>query len=309
MLYTNEVKKEIIRMKKFGLSSREIADKLKISKSGVNDFLNSGEKPAAQGPRVLFLDLETAPSLVVTFGRFNVNLSQGNVIKEGNFLLTAAWSWLGSESVYTVKITPEEIEDEDDSGLVAALYEAIEDADIVVAHNAVRFDMPMLKTRLVANGMPPHKTVKVLDTLKMAKHFKFPSNRLDSIGAYLKLGRKVDTGGIDLWVRCLNGEQEAIDEMATYNIQDVNLLKAVYNKLAAFNSNTANFGLYYDDDKHHCPACGSTDLTETGNSVYTPVSAFEEVVCGSCGHRSRMRQAHNSKENRNKVLVTPKVTG
>lgn len=309
MQYTNEIKTEISRMKAFGFSSREIADSLNISKSGVNDFLNSGERPKKEGPNVLFLDLETAPSIVVTFGRFNVNLSQDNVLKEGNYLLTAAWSWLGSETVYGMKLAPNSAIKGEDVEIVAQLYEAIEEADIVIAHNSVKFDLPVIKTRLVANGFPPHKTVKIMDTLRMAKHFRFPSNKLDSIGAYLKLGRKVDTGGIDLWVRCIQGDEAALQEMLEYNIEDVNLLKRVYYKLQAFNSGTANFAHYYDDDKHHCPACGSTHLTETGNFVYTPVSKFEEVVCEDCGHRSRTREVQNTKEQRKKLLVTPKVTG
>lgn len=296
-------------MKSFGSSSREIAEALGISKSGVNDFLSSGEKPKQEGPRVLFLDLETAPATVVTFGRFNVNISQDHVIKEGHYILTAAWSWLDSDTVYRIQLTPDEAISGNDLDIAASLYEVIEEADIVIAHNAVKFDMPVIKTRLLANGLPPHKTVKILDTLKMAKHFRFPSNKLDSIAAYLKLGRKVDTGGIDLWVRCINGDKEALDEMTEYNDHDVVLLKEVYNKLAAFNSGTANFGNYYDDDKHHCPACGSTAVTETGNFVYTPVSKFEEVVCNDCGHRSRLRTAVNTKEQRKKALVTPKVTG
>lgn len=309
MQYTNEIKREILRMKAFGSSSREIADALNISKSGVNDFLNSGEKPKVQGPRVLFLDLETAPATVVTFGRFNVNITQDHVIKEGHYMLTAAWSWLGSDTVYRIRLDPDEAISGDDSDIAAALYEVIEEADVVISHNGIRFDMPVIKTRLLANGFPPHKTVKVLDTLKMAKHFRFPSNKLDSIAAYLKLGRKVDTGGIDLWVRCINGDNAALEQMTEYNDHDVVLLKEVYNKLAAFNSGTANFGNYYDDDKHHCPACGSTAVTETENFVYTPVSKFEEVVCNDCGHRSRLRTAVNTKEQRKKALVTPKVTG
>jgi len=307
--YSDEIKQEILRLNKFGFSSRQIASELGISKSGVNKYLNSGEILSIDGPKILFLDLETAPAIVVAFNRFDVNLTQDHILKEGGYILTAAWSWLGSDTIYRIALDEDEVEAGDDSVIVAALYEQIEEADIIIAHNGIKFDFPVINARLLVNNFPPHKTVKKMDTLRMAKHFKFPSNKLDSIGAFLGLGRKVDTGGITLWTRILQGDMEAIDEMVEYNDRDVRLLKDVYRKLFAFNSATVNFGHYYDDDKLRCPACGSDDITPTGHSVYTPVSQFSEYSCGSCGHRSRSRSAVNSREKRKNTLVTPKVTG
>lgn len=317
MKYSQDTQREIFNLYDNGYSGRSIAYHLGLSKSGVNEFLNkraNRTQPDVQlqtqdGPRILFFDLETAPSIVATFGRFKVNVGQDQVISEGNNLLSACWKFLGDKEVTERKVSSMDAIFSKDAKLTAELYEAFERADIVVAHNAVKFDVPVFKTRLLANGMPPHKTVKVMDTLQMAKHFRFPSNKLDSISAFLGLGRKLDTGGMDLWMKCMDGDEEALQTMMEYNSHDVKLLEQVYLQLRAFNSRTANLGQYYDDGEQHCPACGSTALTESGNVVYTPVSAFEEFVCGDCGHRSRSRTVINSKEQRSKLLITPKVTG
>jgi rRNA maturation endonuclease Nob1 len=94
--------------------------------------------------------------------------------------------------------------------------------------------------------------------------------------------------------------------MVDYNEQDVALLERVYMRLRAFDNRPANAGHFFEDahNEHRCPVCGSDDVEYTGNSVYTPVSEFAEVVCNDCGHRSRTRQAKNSKEKRNSLLIT-----
>lgn len=312
MKYTFEQQLQIDELANKGFSGRKIAYQLGLSKSGVNAYLgnrNTKAPAAGEGPRILFFDLETAPSIVATFGRFKTNIGQDQVLSEGNNILTASWKFLGDSNVVKRRVTSADAVLGYDGNLVAELYEVFEQSDIVVAHNAARFDVPMFKARLLVNGMPPHKTVKVLDTLQMAKHFRFPSNKLDSIAAYLELGRKIDTGGMNLWIQCMQGDNEALDQMLDYNAHDVVLLEQVYLKLRAFNSRTASLGQYYNDGEQHCPACGSTDLTETGHVVYTPVSAFEEMQCGACGHRSRTRSAINSKEQRQSLLITPKQSG
>lgn len=312
MKLSPEIVQQIIELKNYGYSSRKIAAILNIGKTTVNDNLSkiAKETPALNQiqkskPRVLLFDLESTPSIVAAFGRWKVNIGTESVIREGGYLLSACWKYLGDEEVTKVVLTSEEAFLGNDSRIVCALFEAFENADIVIAHNAKKFDVPLFNTRLLANGMPPAKPVKVVDTLQIAKkNLKFNSNKLDSLGHYLGVGRKIETTGMSLWLRCMDGDEEALQDMLTYNEQDVILLEKVYLALRAFDPSPANMGHYFNDYEHHCPACGSTDVDESGNSVYTPVSQFAEVVCNSCGHRSRKRIALNSKEKRSKLLVT-----
>lgn len=330
MKHSQETIDKVIALKDEGLSSRAIAAILGIGKSTVNDIWNRKNsnstentdwvwnvpelkyepesvafvKVKQKGPRILFFDLESTPSIVATFGRWKQNIGTESVLREGGFLLSACWKYLGDDEVTKVVLSADEATKGDDVRIVCALYEAFEEADIVVAHNAARFDVPLFKTRLISHGMPPPKTVKVVDTLQIAKTLKFNSNKLDSLGNYLDVGRKLETTGMSLWLRCMDGDVEALKTMVDYNEQDVRLLERVYMRLRAFDTRPANAGHYHDDNLCRCPVCGSPDVEATGNSVFTPVSEFTEVVCNDCGHRSRTRLTMNSKEKRENLLIT-----
>lgn len=290
---------------KTGISQRKACKELGIHRKSVQRwFKKQGYVAVDNNPRILLMDIEVAPALCYTFGRFKQNIGQDNIIKEGGYILTAAWKWLGEPTVHFC--VSKDLYNGDDSNTIAELYEAINASDVVVAHHGDGFDLPLLKARAIINGFPPFKTVKTVDTLKIAKQLKFPSNKLDSLAASLGLGRKLQHDGISLWIGVMNGVMEDIDKMVEYNKQDVILLEAVYLQLRAFDQRPANLGQYYEDNLHRCPACGSSDITETGEAVYTPVSKFAEVGCGGCGHRSRKRQAINSKERRATLLISPK---
>lgn len=312
MKYDQQVIDDVILLSRKGYSSREIASQLGISsKSTVNNILNrtnnvkSSVTPIEDAAKILVFDLETSAARVYAFGRNKQYISQSAVAQEGGKILTASWKWLGSDETFSYGNIAD-INQDDDSTVCAMLWELFEQADAVIAHNAANFDVKVLRTRCLANGLPDLPTVKVIDTLLMArKHFRFPSNRLDALGAYLGLGRKIDTGGIDLWIRVQEGSKEALEEMINYNIQDVDLLESVYYKLRGYGHSGTNFnaGQYYDDGKDHCAVCGSTNVAPTGRVAYTAVSAFEEVRCTDCGSVHRTRKAINSKEHRSTLAV------
>ncbi len=336
MKLNQEQIKSIVFYKQSGYGSRWIAEQLGISKSAVNaaynrevartltsgdildfnaieeafeDFLDELKpevKPAVnvkyRKPRILFFDLESTPSIVAAFGRWKQNIAPNAVIREGGYLLSAAWKWLGEHEVHSKVLTPDQAIDGDDLAIVCQLYDAFEQADLIVAHNGDKFDLPLFKTRLLANGLPAPKRVRTVDTLKIAKQLKFNSNKLDSLGNYLSSGRKIETTGMSLWLRCMDGDEQALAEMQEYNVQDVYLLEQVYMQLRAFDSRAPNLGVYYDDGDIHCPVCGSTHIESTGNTVVTNLSVFLELECKECGNKSRTRQAVNSKEHRSLQL-------
>lgn len=309
MKLTESQKQWIYEYNEMGFSSREIERKTGVSKSAINYLLNGRNeksKPPTKGPRVLLFDVESTPSIVATFKRWKVNIGPDSVLQEGGYLLSICYKFLGDKNVTKLVLTPKEAREGDDSRIVAELYEVFEKADVVVGHNAASFDVPLFKTRLLDNRMPPPKTVKVIDTLKIAKSLKFNSNKLDSLGHYLEVGRKIPTEGMKLWLDCMKGDKNALKKMLDYNEQDVILLEDVYLKIRAFDPNPVNAGQYYNDGKIHCPVCGSTDLTHTDNKVYTQVSEFEEVVCNDCNHRSRTRKPLNDKTQRSNLLITPR---
>jgi hypothetical protein len=123
------------------------------------------------------------------------------------------------------------------------------------------------------------------------KQFAISSNRLDYIGQFLGIGRKIDTGGFDLWARCMQGDDEALKEMQVYCDQDVKLLEDVYLTLRPYIKPHPNVGLLINDDIKRCPTCGSDKLKPIGD-YYTTVSIFEEYNCDNCGGNCRSRKAY-----------------
>lgn len=323
MKLDNDLTQKIIDLKQFGFSSREIAKLLQVGKSTVNDIyarykseqnnklFTFSSKPTTDGPKILVLDVETAAAEVLTFGRFKQNIGQANILKEGGWILCAAWRWLGSSKTESVWLSPVEIEAADDGPLVGHIFDLMQEADAIVAHNGLGFDHKVIQTRSVYHGFGSLPAVKVIDTLQMAKkNLRLPSNRLDSIGEYFGLGRKLATNGIELWKKVQQGDENAMLQMVEYCEQDVNLLHEVYLKLRAV-GNAANFnaGLYYKHDEEptlRCPTCGSSNVAATGRAITTTLSVFDEYLCQDCGSIHRNRQTKTTKEDRSALLSAVK---
>ena len=294
--YTNNTKLTIEAMKQQGFTSRAIAAKVGISKSGVNDYLSKSKGISTGfGPRILFLDFETSAALVYAFGRFKINVGQDNVKEEGGKLLCAGLA-INQNPVTVVAVDP--AAPLDDFHVCKFVYELFTQVDIVVAHNGRNFDLKMLNARLAYYGFPPISGVKIIDTLEMAKtKFRFPSNRLDALGEYLGLGRKQSNDGIKLWKNVQEGDAEALQTMIEYCARDVELLRDVFYALMAYGGSSAvNWAMYYNDDKQRCIYCGVDDVEPTGKHVYTALSKFNEYRCKCCGSTMRDRSNKNSRQ-------------
>lgn len=254
-------------------------------------------------PKILFWDLETSPlrSLVWSLWKQNINATNGQLLSEW-FCLTWSAKWLDSSVIMSGKLTGKEVLAEDDSRLMKSLWELINDADIIVAHNAAKFDVKRMNTRFLKHGLQPPSSYEVIDTLVHArKRFSIPSNRLDYLGIFLGLGRKVDTGGFDLWAKCMQGDDEALEKIRGYCDGDIELLQKVYLELLPWIQPHPNLGLYVDSNVPVCPSCGSNSLEENGSYV-TTMNTYQEYKCNHCGANSRSRKSNTTKETKGRLL-------
>lgn len=250
-------------------------------------------------PKILIFDIETSPSISYTFGRFNYNIMFDQVEQEP-IMLTWSAKWLYSSDILSDSITPKEVLEANDKRIVTSLWELMDKADIVIAHYGDRFDIPMLNTRAILNGLPPYNTLRSIDTKKVAsKTFKFPSNKLDALAKYFGLRGKIDTD-FQLWIKCLKGDVKAIKEMQTYNNQDVFLLEEVYLELRPYIKSHPNISVYMDTNTKVCSSCGSTNLKETDRYQYTNTGKYKIYRC-ECGAESRGRRSDFDKT---KTLLT-----
>jgi predicted RNA-binding Zn-ribbon protein involved in translation (DUF1610 family) len=243
--------------------------------------------------KILLLDIELAPNNAYVWGRWKQNIPTRNFVSEFYILCFAA-KWLGEPDIIFKRVY-----DDDDYLVVAALFELLHEADIVVAHNGDRFDIPKIIGRGLLHGYPPPSNFHQIDTLKVArKKFGFLSNSLKDLCEKLDLPRKGDHEkfkGIDLWIECLKWNEEAWQEMEEYNKQDVVSLEALYLRMRPYIGNHPNVSR--SEEEHAvCPSCGSDDLQRRG--YYTSKSGYryQRYFCKNCGAWS---QARNSEYNKN----------
>lgn len=232
-------------------------------------------------PKILLFDIETAPNLGFTWGKWEQNVIE---FKEDWYMLTFAAKWLGSNKVI-IKGLPDfptyKKDRKNDRELVKSLWDLIDEADVIIAHNGDEFDVKKMNVRFMENGLKPPTPYQTIDTKKVAKkYFRWDSNKLDDLGQYLKLGRKMDTGGFELWQGCMNGDMKAWRKMLQYNKQDVILLEKVYLKLRPWMTNHPNVNILSGTEG--CPGCGSKELQRRGIRV-TRTSQFQRYQCQSCG--------------------------
>lgn len=229
-------------------------------------------------PKVILIDIETLPNVGFCWGKYEQNILA--YVKEWE-LASFAWKELGRGKVEA--IARPDFKDPTDVSLVKEVRKIIDTADVLIGHNIDGFDSPMLRVKFVSQGMQP-TSYKTVDTLKISKsQFRFNSNKLDDLAKTLKIGRKIQTNGFELWQRCIKGDAKAWVQMAKYNKHDVVLLEKVYQRLRSWYPSHPNFALYSGEgDNPECPTCESLNVIRRGFivMVHRRSARFQCKKCG-----------------------------
>jgi hypothetical protein len=260
------------------------------------------EVPVVKKAHILLLDIETAPILAYVWSLWKPTIAHMQIDRDW-FIISWRAKWLLEEEIFGDVLTPNEAVEQNDKRIIKSIWEMINEADIVIAHNGNKFDLPKLNTRFVYHGLEPPMSYQSIDTLAVAKrHFKFTSNRLDYLGDFLGVGRKIPTDWT-LWEKCYFGDIEALEHMYEYNEQDVLLLEDVYIKLRPYIKSHPNLGVFSDEIVSQCPNCGSTKLNWGGTPYTTGVGRYTSFRCLDCGAVGHSRISELDKYKR-KELVT-----
>ncbi len=230
----------------------------------------------ATDARVLLFDIETTPLLSYTWGIWQQNVIE---VAQDWKILSVAWKWLGEPGKPDVLT----IEGEgDDYVLARLLYDLFDEADVVVAHNATKFDVPKSRTRMAWWGLEPPSPFQVVDTLRIARsQFAFTRNRLDDLCATLDLGRKMKHQGFDLWKKCMADDPSAWATMRRYNVHDVVLLEKLYRYLRPWAERGPNLAAISGRPKA-CPRCMSTAGMVARGWKQNQVTKRRRYQCRSC---------------------------
>lgn len=251
-------------------------------------------------PKILILDVETFPNTAYVWRFFKENVGAKQVI-DYSTLASFAYKWLGDQATFY-----EDTQNQSEAELVRHLLNVLDSADIVVAHNGAKFDLPTIQGRALVLGLKPPSPYKIVDTLLVARYeFNFPANSLEHLAIILGLQKKgghEKFPGFELWDQCMKGNPEAWEEMRVYNIQDVITLEEIYLKMRPFMKRHPNVAVYEEVDKVLCPKCGSAHIQWRGY-ITTNVYKYKKFQCQTCGGWSRTRFNVLEKEISRELLV------
>lgn len=245
------------------------------------------KKDYRRDAKVLFIDTEVSPSLFWAYGQYETNAIK---VEKAPILLAFSWKWLGEKGKAQGIIISDfkQLDNYDDFGIVKKLWDALDDAQIVVGHNANKFDCKMANSFFIRHNMTPPSPYKVVDTLQAARRFfKFDNNKLDYLGKLLSDGGKTEVTYGDCWDKMLHGSQKEKKKfgelMRNYCNNDVDVLEKIYLKLLPWINNHPNMALY-SNQEHVCPRCGneSNFRVKAYRRTGQQITAIQ-YLCKECG--------------------------
>lgn len=203
-------------------------------------------------------------------------------VKEWPRTICAAWKWYDSSGVEFAA----EWEVGGYDGFMRRVWDVFNDADLIIGHNADRFDARHLMGGWAEMGLPAPSPYKVIDTLKIARGtFAYESNTLDALNKRLGIDAKTDKYDARIARAAVNGDKEAQETLSAYNRGDIIASEALFDRLRPFARGIPHLGMWSDDELA-CLSCGST-MTATGKTVHANVQRYEHLHCPNCGAHAR----------------------
>lgn len=226
-------------------------------------------------PKLLVLDIETSPHISYHWRTRDENIAPSQFIVPSRIISVGA-KWHGERRVFYWDVFPHD--DAAQRGeMLANVHELMAEADGVITFNGAKFDLPRLNGEFLRGRfapLPPRSDIDVhLTTRKMG----YASGRLEYVAPLLGCGKKLDTGGFDLWKRYMEGSDKARREMREYNIRDVKVLESLFDRVRPW---IKPFPRFYDGPA--CPDCGGRHSEHRGYRR-TRMFKIERLHCLDCG--------------------------
>lgn len=226
-----------------------------------------------KAPKILVVDIETAPAELWGWGMFKQNFGVEQV-KAHPYILCVGYKWVGDRKVHC--LTNWEMSQR---AMLRKVLELLEECDAVVSKNGIRFDIPWLRTELLKYRMGPMPKLTHIDLEKAARaYFRFLSNKLDYIVQYLDLGKKVEHEGFPLWRKVMEGSREARRRMVTYCKGDVKITEKLYIEMGPYIENHPAIRAV---GSHACVFCHSK-RTQRRGPRYTACFKIQRHQCLDC---------------------------
>lgn len=226
----------------------------------------------------LFFDIETCPCAAWVWSTGKQYVGPENIL-EPSRIICIAYKWEGNKTVHSLRWGP----DQCDKAMLEKFAEIVGQADEVVGHNGKNFDIRHINARVAYHELQPLDFGLVEDTLlKLRRQLRLPSYKLDYLAKYFKVGKKLETGGLKLWMDVwLDNKKSALTTMVKYCKQDVVLLENVYTRLKPYMPTTLNAAVLFGDSTL-CPSCAAP-LIKHGTRMMSQLRRVQRWRCTSCG--------------------------
>jgi uncharacterized protein YprB with RNaseH-like and TPR domain len=229
--------------------------------------------------RRLFFDIETSPNIGLFWeAGYKKSIGHENIMKE-RAIICICYKWEDEKEVYSLHWDSKQ----SDKKLLEKFVLIANEADEIIGHNCDRYDLAWVRTRCLFHKIPMFPNYITIDTLKISRaKFRFNSNKLDYIGKYLGVGKKIKTD-FNLWKDILlENDKVAMSKMIKYCIQDVVLLEKVFKKMSSHIASKTHFGVIFGQDRGSCPECGSDDLQIKARRVLASGTKKIQYNCNTC---------------------------
>lgn len=245
----------------------------------------------------LIFDIETSPEGNWTWGRYKQN-TIGNL--RPNYQLSNVYTWHGTGEYHFIgqNQDPKYIPDNpyrkprriQDRWVLAQMWHLFDMAEIVVAHNGNKFDIPFVNGRMMHYHVAPPSPFASIDTLAVVKkHARFASNRLNDLGYQLLNDTKKQHYGISTWLGCMAGDLKMWEMMEAYNLQDVVLLEELYELLIPWIKRpkhlaVPNANRWMEGKPVECPfpGCGGEKLWARKKRTTGAGLTYRQYQCQKC---------------------------
>lgn len=226
-------------------------------------------------PKILIWDIEST-GLNATFGT----------------ILCIGYKWFGEKDTHVITILDgkKRIDMLNDKKLVEEFVKVFEECDYHISWYGDRFDVPMLKARMIKHGMEPLSPKLSLDLWKSVRYtFKLHSNRLNVWEQFLDVEDRKSQIDFEAWLKAAHGNKEAMEEVVDHCRRDVLVLEEVYKKLKPWLDKEPPRSLF-TNEQGVCTSCGSENVVRRGYKVAT-TRTYPQYKCKDCGHWFRGTKA------------------
>lgn len=240
-------------------------------------------------PRILFYDLEISPMLAWVYQAYDANTIK---TEQAPKIISFAYQWSDEKTIHCKVLSdykgykPDRF-NIDDKQVTVDLYNVMSEADLLIGHNSDNFDFKIANARFAYYGLDPLPNQRYYDTLKKARQlFKMPKNNLDEIYFYyFEEEGKTKIKHSDILWDYLAGDKKAHEHMRAYNKRDIEITRAIYEKMSPFDKRHPNLTLLQRDGSR-CKVCLSDKLERKPQSWYLRSVKRQRFKCLDCGHNN-----------------------